>query len=198
MTRLALLLCLFLIQPALANPSTPPKPTVPPAKPTPATPAQARSAAEAKSIAAGIGIGMGGNATATGGNASAAGGAGGQGGQGGQGGSSQAIAGATTGPVSISIEGAAAAPDSVTIKNVPDVTVMIASPTAPCRNTVGVGLAVAGFGGSLGSSELDTGCDTREDARLLYNMGLQAESVARLCAKPEMAAALGPKCPKKD
>jgi hypothetical protein len=42
---------------------------------------------------------------------------------------------------------------------------------------------------------LDEGCDAREDSRLLHNMGLHAEAVLRLCAKPEMAKALGSRCP---
>jgi hypothetical protein len=48
----------------------------------------------------------------------------------------------------------------------------------------------------VNGSVLDEGCDTREDARMLFNMNEKVAAVARLCAKPEMAAALGPvKCP---
>lgn len=82
------------------------------------------------------------------------------------------------------------------IVNVPDAPAVISHPTAPCR--VSLGLSGSFLGGSIGGtgSVLDEGCDAREDARLLVNMGLRAEAEKRLCAKPEMAAALGTKCPK--
>ena len=84
----------------------------------------------------------------------------------------------------------------MTVKNTPDAPAIIASPTAPCRVQGGVGGSAPGFGLSFGGSVLDEGCDAREDARLLHNLGLQAEAVKRLCAKPEMAVALGEaRCP---
>jgi hypothetical protein len=84
----------------------------------------------------------------------------------------------------------------VTVKNTPDAYAPIASPTAPCRVAHSAGGSGPGFGISFGSSTLDEGCDAREDSRLLHNMGLREESIKRLCAKPEMAAALGEdRCP---
>jgi hypothetical protein len=163
---LALLLALFATA-AFANP--PPKPAP---KPTPATPAAARSVSDAKAIGSATA-----NPTATGGAASLT--------------NNITLAPQTA---QAAAQPAQAIPSDITVKNVPDVTVMIASPTAYCRNTFGFGVSVAGFGGGVGSSELDPGCDTREDARLLFNMGLKDESIARLCAKPEMAVALKAKC----
>jgi hypothetical protein len=84
---------------------------------------------------------------------------------------------------------------TVRIENTPDAPAIIASPTAVCRVTFGAGGSVPGLGISFGSSVLDEGCDAREDSRLLHNMGLHAEAVLRLCAKPEMAKALGSRCP---
>ncbi len=81
------------------------------------------------------------------------------------------------------------------VENTPDATAIIASPTAVCRVTYGVGGSGPGIGISFGSSVLDEGCDAREDARMLHNMGLHGEAVLRLCAKPEMAKALGSRCP---
>jgi hypothetical protein len=81
------------------------------------------------------------------------------------------------------------------IYNTPDAVAMIASPTAPCRIQMGAGASVPGIGISAGGSVLDEGCDAREDARLLHNLGLQTAAVKRLCAKPEMAVALGVMCP---
>lgn len=79
---------------------------------------------------------------------------------------------------------------SYEVKNVPNPPDVIANPTAPCRVSIGIAGSGVGFGFGVGSSVLDEGCDSREDSRLLYNMGLHAEAIQRLCAKPEMAAAL--------
>jgi hypothetical protein len=81
------------------------------------------------------------------------------------------------------------------VENTPDAPAIIASPTAVCRVTYGIGGSGPGIGLSFGSSVLDEGCDAREDARLLHNLGLHAEAVLRLCSKPEMAKALGARCP---
>jgi hypothetical protein len=84
---------------------------------------------------------------------------------------------------------------SYEVRNVPNPPEVIANPTAPCRIGVGVSGSGVGFGFGVGSSVLDEGCDTREDARLLFNMGLHDAALMRLCAKPEMAAAIF-NCPK--
>jgi hypothetical protein len=74
---------------------------------------------------------------------------------------------------------------------------MIASPTAPCRVAIGAGGGWIGNALSIFGSVLDEGCDTREDSRHLNNIGKIEASVRRLCAKKEMAAALGEvDCPK--
>lgn len=73
------------------------------------------------------------------------------------------------------------------VKNVPNPPDAIANPTAPCRVAVGVSGSGVGFGFGVGSSVLDEGCDAREDARLLYNMGMPDTAIQRLCGKPEMA-----------
>jgi hypothetical protein len=85
-------------------------------------------------------------------------------------------------------------PDDYRVRNTPDVGTVIANPTAPCRVAFGGSVAVAGFGGGLGGSILDEGCDAREDARLLVNAGLKPEAIARLCQKPEMKLALAGRC----
>lgn len=82
------------------------------------------------------------------------------------------------------------------MKNTPDAYAPMNSPTAPCRVAHSAGGSGPGFGISFGSSTLDEGCDAREDSRLLHNMGLRDEAIARLCQKPEMAKALGKiRCP---
>jgi hypothetical protein len=70
---------------------------------------------------------------------------------------------------------------------------MIASPTAPCR--IGVGISGGWVGGALGigSSVLDEGCELRENARLLNNLGKQTAAVQLLCNDKKVAAVL-PEC----
>lgn len=139
--------------------------------------------------------GAGGNATggtssAQGGNASAQGGNA-QGGSA-QGGNASSNQTASTGNQSISFSG----PDQLKTTGIaPD---LLVNPTAPCR--VGVGASAGWLGGAFGvnGSVMDEGCDAREDSRLLFNMGMKDEAIMRLCAKPEMATALGAKCPKKE
>lgn len=72
---------------------------------------------------------------------------------------------------------------------------MIASPTAPCR--IGVGISGGWVGGALGigSSVLDEGCELRENARLLNNLGKQAAAVALLCNDEKVSKVL-PECVK--
>lgn len=82
---------------------------------------------------------------------------------------------------------------SYELKNVPNPPDVIANPTAPCRVAVGVSGSGVGFGFGVGSSVLDEGCDAREDARLLYNMGMPETAIQRLCGKPEMAKVI-PAC----
>lgn len=84
---------------------------------------------------------------------------------------------------------------SYEVKNVPNPPDVIANPTAPCRVSIGVAGSGVGFGFGVGSSVLDEGCDSREDARLLYNMGMPDTAIQRLCGKPEMAKVI-PGCAK--
>lgn len=123
---------------------------------------------------------------------------GGQGGEGGVGyGIGQAYSGGNSMGVGLSIEG-----DVTNIplqrNNTPDLGSFLNSPTANCLITHGGGLVMAGFGFNLGSGTVEPGCDAREDARLLHNFGLIEERNRRLCMKPELAEAMGAKCPKKE
>lgn len=84
------------------------------------------------------------------------------------------------------------------MKTVGEAPAMITSTTAACRVAVQASAGWMGGAFGFGTSALDEGCDTREDARQLWNMGLVNEAVSRLCAKPEMAKALGTRCPKQE
>lgn len=85
---------------------------------------------------------------------------------------------------------------SYKVRTAPDAPTVLASPTAPCR--VAIGASGSFLGGSLGmsGSVMDEGCDAREDARLLHNLGQTSAAIGRLCMKPEMAKALGNQCDK--
>lgn len=125
--------------------------------------------------------GAGGNAT--GGNASSYS----------SGGTAQSVA--TNAGNTVTITGPAV-PSTTRIENTPDVGAVLNSPSAPCRVAHGGSVTVPGLGIGLGSSTLDEGCDAREDSRHLFNIGERDAALRRLCAKPEMAKALGEvKCP---
>jgi hypothetical protein len=79
------------------------------------------------------------------------------------------------------------------IENTPDTAAIIASPTAVCRVTYGLGGSGPGIGISFGSSVLDEGCHLREVARMLNNLGLHEAAVQAMCtdatAYPALLAA---------
>jgi len=140
-----------------------------------------------------LGVGVGGTQSQT---QTANGGAGGAGGSGGAGGTGSGVSNANAGATATN----AGNNQSITVqaasipRQAPDSAVVIASPTAPCRISQGVGGSGTGFSLQIGGSTLDEGCDAREDARMLFNMGLKDQAIARLCAKPEMKVALGSRC----
>jgi hypothetical protein len=70
---------------------------------------------------------------------------------------------------------------------------MIASPTAPCRIALGAGGGWVGGALSIFGSTLDEGCELRENARLLHNLGRQSAAVSLLCSNEKIAKVL-PEC----
>jgi hypothetical protein len=109
--------------------------------------------------------------------------------------SAQAISGGSTSSNSVVITAPQAAkiPD-----NTPDVGLAVPPATSPCRIPVGAGGSSPGLGLTIGFSTLDEGCDTREDARTLWAVGLQGAAYARLCQKAEMAKAMGVLCQREE
>jgi len=59
-----------------------------------------------------------------------------------------------------------------------------------CMGSSSIGGSGPGLGLSLGTTWTDEGCVARSDARVLYNMGLKAEAILRLCERPKMAKVL--------
>jgi hypothetical protein len=122
----------------------------------------------------------------------------------GKGGKSESTSGASaTGGIANSQSGAssgAASGSTLTVNEArqyriaPDVAVSNASPTAPCRVTHAAGGSGAGFGFSIGSSTLDEGCNVREGARALFNVGLKDAAIQALCQSPVERKAMGPLC----
>jgi hypothetical protein len=82
------------------------------------------------------------------------------------------------------------------VENTPDTNIFVPGPTVPCFATYGGSVSVPGFGIGLGGGMVDEDCSAREDARTLVSIGLQQEAVNRLCQRPDMAKALGSRCPK--
>lgn len=119
---------------------------------------------------------------AKGGNASATGGAAGATAKGGS-----AYSGGNTQNVNVTNEG-----DEFK-RQAPAGPSIIANATAPCRVAVGIGGSwIAGSAGITGST-LDEGCNRRENARLLHNLGEVTAAKMILCNEPEVAAVL-PAC----
>jgi hypothetical protein len=118
--------------------------------------------------------------------------------------SAQAISGGST---SNAVSGGSTSSNSVVITapqaakipdNTPDVGLAVPPATSPCRIPVGAGGSSPGLGLTIGFSTLDEGCDTREDARTLWAVGLQGAAYARLCQKAEMAKAMGVLCQREE
>jgi hypothetical protein len=63
-----------------------------------------------------------------------------------------------------------------------------------CLGSASIGISGPGFGVSGGSTTTDKGCDARLDARTLAAMGYKEAALARLCQKPEIAAAMPAQC----
>jgi hypothetical protein len=88
-----------------------------------------------------------------------------------------------------------------TIKNVPNVDApALTSSNDTCMGSTSGGVAVAGFGFSLGSTWTDKNCTMLKNSRELWNMGMRAASMARMCMDSENHEALeltGFTCPTK-
>lgn len=79
---------------------------------------------------------------------------------------------------------------SYTVRNTPDVYApAIAGGANPCVVGVSAGGAVAGFGLSFGMTRNDDGCERRNTAALLYNMGERDVAQELLCETASVRAA---------
>lgn len=117
---------------------------------------------------------------------------------------SGAVAGATNAGNAQSISQtyeASVIPDNVKIRNVPDaVGPALASSNDTCMGSTSGGIAAAGFGISLGSTWTDGNCKMLKNSRELWNMGMKAAAMARMCMDSENKEALeltGFTCPTK-
>jgi hypothetical protein len=85
-----------------------------------------------------------------------------------------------------------------TLRNVPEIVAPNISGGNPCLVGASGGLAVAGFGMTLGGGWEDKGCERRNSAALLNNIGQQAVAVALMCQDASVALAFataGKPCP---
>jgi ABC-type Na+ efflux pump permease subunit len=89
-----------------------------------------------------------------------------------------------------------------TIKNVPSVgSPALTSSNDTCMGSTSGGIGVTGFGFSLGSTWTDKNCTMLKNSRELWNMGMRAASMARMCMDSENREALeltGFTCPTKN
>lgn len=71
---------------------------------------------------------------------------------------------------------------SYEVKNVPDVSApALTSSNDTCMGSTSGGVAVAGFGFSLGSTWSDKNCLMLKNSREMWNMGFKAAAMARMC-----------------
>jgi hypothetical protein len=88
---------------------------------------------------------------------------------------------------------------TTTLKNVPSIGApALITSNDTCMGTTSGGLAVAGFGLSIGSTWSDDNCIMLKNSREFWNMGMKAASMARMCMDTKNKEALeltGFKCP---
>lgn len=71
---------------------------------------------------------------------------------------------------------------TTTLKNVPAIGApALASSNDTCMGSTSGGVAMAGFGLSLGSTWSDKNCLMLKNSRELWNMGMKAAAMARMC-----------------
>ena len=80
---------------------------------------------------------------------------------------------------------------TATLRTVPSVSAPAALPTAPCRISHSAGVAVIGFGGTVGTSVEDEKCTMRENARLLHHLGATEAALLLMCFDDQVAQVLG-------
>jgi hypothetical protein len=88
-----------------------------------------------------------------------------------------------------------------TLKNVPAIGApALITSNDTCQGSTSGGVAVAGFGFSLGSTWTDNNCLMLKNSRELWNMGFKAAAMARMCMddlNKEALEVTGFKCPTK-
>lgn len=88
---------------------------------------------------------------------------------------------------------------SETVRNVPNVSVSeLTTSNDTCMGSVVAGGSAAGFGVSFGTTHIDQNCVMLKNAQMLWNMGMRAAALARLCMDKDNRKALemtGYTCP---
>jgi len=78
-----------------------------------------------------------------------------------------------------------------TVKNVPSVGAPpLTTSNDTCMGSLSGSVNIAGFGGSLGSTYKDVNCVMLKNSRELWNMGMRAAALARMCMDADNRAAL--------
>jgi hypothetical protein len=135
--------------------------------------AQAQARATARASAVGVGVGVGGAASATGGNATA---------------SITGTTGGAGGASTVTIGGDTFHAPRERLRT-PDVSAPAIWSNNPCVVALSGGVAVAGFGASIGAGIEDRDCTRRANAQHLVAMGENAAAREVLCENREVRAA---------
>jgi hypothetical protein len=89
---------------------------------------------------------------------------------------------------------AAEQPTDIRIRNTPNAMAYAAPPSATCVVTTGGSVSLPGFGGGISTGVIDKGCNARENARFLANVGATLAAVRVLCRADADVAAEVPEC----
>lgn len=85
------------------------------------------------------------------------------------------------------------------LKNVPSIGApALTSSNDTCMGSTSAGVSVAGFGISFGSTWTDANCVMLKNGREMWNMGMRAAAIARMCMDEKNKESLeitGTKCP---
>lgn len=101
----------------------------------------------------------------------------------------------------ICIVNCAGGPETQTIKNTPSVAgPNLTTSNDTCMGSASGGAGVPGIGLSFGTTLTDENCKMLKNARELWNMGLKAAAIARMCMDDDNRSAMeqtGVQCPPK-
>jgi hypothetical protein len=111
----------------------------------------------------------------------------------------ETLNGTTTSNQNVVISGSTSQRLDQTVRNVPNVNVSeLTTSNDTCMGSIVAGGSAVGFGVSFGTTHVDQNCVMLKNAQMLWNMGMRAAALARLCMDKDNRKALemtGYTCP---